>query len=61
MRKDLEKLITIVQDRVVSILLVKGFVKLIDKEGPYKFSNIEITAAGKNQLPLVYKASDEVI
>lgn len=61
MRKDLEKLINIVQDRVVSILITKGYVRLLDKDGPYKFSNVEVTTLGKQQLPLTIKVSDDEI
>lgn len=60
MRKDIQRLVNVIQDRVVGILIVQGYVELIDKNGPYKFSNIELTNQGSNVVK-VENVTDEQI
>lgn len=50
MTKELIQLIKLIQTQVVSILLVNGYVELIDKQGKYLFNNIRITTSGKTTI-----------
>ena len=50
MTKELIQLIKLIQTQVVSILLVNGYVELIDKQGKYLFNNIRITSSGKTTI-----------
>lgn len=61
MNKDLLKLIRSIQKQIVSILLVRGLVTLIDKDGPYTFSNIKITKQGNETISNEELVTDEQV
>lgn len=53
MRKDYWKLVDNIQPQVISILIAKGHVELIDKSGPIKWSNCKITKVGEKLTKVV--------
>lgn len=58
MNKELIKLIKIIENQIVSILLVHNYVILIDSNGPYKFSNIRISTKGEDMLDKHHLVTD---
>lgn len=58
MNKELIKLIRVIENQVVSILLVHNYITLIDSNGPYKFSNIRISSKGEDALDKHHLVTD---
>lgn len=61
MNKEIIKLIKIVENQIVSILLVHGYIELIDTTGPYKFSNIRVSIKGEDALDKHYLVTDSQV
>lgn len=51
--KEYWKLIKEIEPNVISILIAKGFVQLVDKKGPYKWGNCKITKEGEQVTKVV--------
>ena len=53
MRKDYWKLVDEIQPQVISILIARGYVEVIDKNGPYKWGNCKITKDGEKVTKII--------